>query len=107
VVAQKGAPIKSSFFGLKKRGPCPVCGELIEVNLGFSRMLMCQSCGFYLQVIEKELRQMDPTLVSPQPAFAAPTPWADMQAPRSGALPLRTCHEITSSDAVFFRGKSV
>lgn len=82
----KETPITSSFLGLVKRGICPVCGAPIAINWGFSSMMLCQNCGDYLEVAEKKLRQMDPTLVTPQPAFAAPTPWTDMQAPRFGAI---------------------
>lgn len=87
-------PITSSFLGLVKRGACPVCGAPISVNLGSSSMLLCPNCGDYLEVSEKKLRQMDPTLVIPDTtflltpglAFAAATPWTDMQAPRFRAL---------------------
>jgi hypothetical protein len=33
-------------------------------------------------MVEKRLRQIDPSLVRPIPSFAAPTPWTDMYAPR-------------------------
>jgi hypothetical protein len=53
-------------------------------------MMLCPNCGDYLEVVEKKLRQMDPTLVTPHCqfglGFAAPTPWTDMQAPRFGAI---------------------
>jgi hypothetical protein len=73
-------------MGLVKRGICPVCSAPISVNLGSSSMMLCPNCGDYLEVVEKKLRQMDPTLVTLQPLFAAPTPWTDMQAPRFGAI---------------------
>lgn len=52
--------------------------------------MLCPNCGDYLEVVEKKLRQMDPTLVTPHCqaglGFAAPTPWTDMQAPRYAAI---------------------
>jgi predicted RNA-binding Zn-ribbon protein involved in translation (DUF1610 family) len=91
---RKETPISSSFLGLVKRGFCPVCGAPIAVSLGSSSMMLCPNCGDYLEVVEKKLRQMDPTLVIPEAtfllmpgmAFGAPTPWTDMQAPRFGAI---------------------
>ena len=79
-------PITSSFMGLKKRGACPVCGATVAVNLGFSTLMLCPNCGDYLEAVEKKIRQMDPTLIKPTPAFAAPTPWADMYAPTLGTI---------------------
>lgn len=73
--------ITSSFLGLVRRGSCPVCGAPIAVNLGFTTLMLCPNCGDYLEVVEKQLRQMDPTLINPTPSFAAPTPWPDMCSP--------------------------
>ena len=82
--------ITSIFLGLVKRGICPVCDAPIAVNFGFSSMMLCANCGDYLEVVEKKLRQMDTTLVTPHCqgglGFAAPTPWTDMQVPRFGAI---------------------
>lgn len=78
---RKETPITSSFMGLKKRGACPVCGATVAVNLGFSTLMLCPTCGDYLEAVEKKLRQMDPTLIKSTPTFAVPTPWPDMCAP--------------------------
>jgi|GEM_PF-1295423 len=75
-------PVESSFMGLVRRAPCPVCGETIAVNFGFTTLMLCPNCGDYLEVVDNMLSQMDPTSISSIPAFAAPTPWADMHAPR-------------------------
>jgi hypothetical protein len=80
--------ITSSFMGLVRRGPCPVCGATVAVNLGFTTLMLCPNCGDYLEVIEKKLCQMDPTLVETRPLFAAPTPWTDMYAPRFETISL-------------------
>jgi hypothetical protein len=74
--------IESSFMGLAKQAPCPVCGETITVSFGFTSLMLCPNCGDYLEVVDNMLCQMEPTSVSSIPAFAAPTPWADMHAPR-------------------------
>jgi hypothetical protein len=71
--------ITSSFLGLVKRGSCPVCGTTVAVNLGCTTLMLCPNCGDYLEVIEKMLCQMDPTLIKPAPAFAVPMPWTDYQ----------------------------
>jgi hypothetical protein len=74
--------IESSFMGLAKRAPCPVCGETITSSFGFTSLMLCPNCGDYLEIVDNMLCQMEPTSVSAIPAFAAPTPWADMHAPR-------------------------
>lgn len=95
----KETPITSTFLGLVKRGTCPVCGAPIAVNFGFSTMMLCPNCGDYLEVVEKKIRQMDPTRLSPHceggSGFAAPTPWTDMQAPRVGAISFSVASALT------------
>jgi len=49
-------------------------------------MILCPNYGDYLEVVGKKLRQIDTTLVVPKPAFATPTRWKDMLAPRSEAI---------------------
>lgn len=73
--------IISSFMGLVRRGPCPVCGATVAVKFGFTRMMLCPNCGDYLEAVEKKLRQMDQTLIESTPTFAAPTQWTDMRSP--------------------------
>lgn len=82
LIMQMKTPIKSSFMGLVKRGSCPVCGEPIAVNFGFTTLMLCPSCGDYLEVVDRMLCRMDPESISAIPAFAAPISWADMCAPR-------------------------
>ena len=78
--------ITSSFMGLVRRAPCPMCGATVAVNLGFSTFMLCPNCGDYLEAVDKQLCQMDPTLVKSIPTFGAPTPWTDMQGPTFGTI---------------------
>jgi len=89
-------PLVSSFLGLVKRGTCPCCGAPIAPGLGASSMILCTRCGDYLEIAGKNLRQMDTHASTQRPAFAAPTPWADMQAARhGGALALSAANALT------------
>src|SRR5258707_5469893 len=78
----KETPITSSFLGLVKNGTCPLCGESISIPFICPGMRLCQNCGDYLQIVDKKLRQIEPTDVAEMPIYGAPTPWPDMQAPR-------------------------
>lgn len=79
---RKETAITSSFLGLVKNGPCPLCGGLISIPFLFSGMMLCDNCGDYLQIVDKKLRQIDQMDVAEMPIYGAPTPWPDMQAPR-------------------------
>jgi hypothetical protein len=92
---RKETPITSSFLGLVKKGACPVCGEPVSTTFGISSMLLCQNCGDYLEIVDKKLRQMDPTQIAEMPIFGAPTPWPDMQAPRFSQLSLTLAGALT------------
>jgi hypothetical protein len=58
--------------------------------------MLCPNCGEYLELVEKKLRQMDPTLIKSTPAFAAPTPWTDMYAPRFETISLLQWDDLVS-----------
>lgn len=81
----KETPVRSSFLGFIKSGDCPGCGTRLSKNLGLAEVL-CSNCGDYALFGDKTLRPMEPSRAAPVPVFAAPTPWADMQAPAFGAL---------------------
>jgi hypothetical protein len=78
--------VTSSFMGLSRQGPCPVCGEIIAVQPFATTRMLCPTCGEYLQMVEKKLRRMDVASMMSMPAFAAATPWSDMASPRSETL---------------------
>lgn len=78
-------PVTPSFLGFVKKAPCPVCGTVLAKSLGTAGVL-CSGCGDYSVFGDKTLRRMDADSLRDAPAFAAPTPWPDLQAPTFGAL---------------------
>lgn len=89
----KETPVTPSFLGFVKKGDCPTCGNPLSKRLG-TPDVVCSNCGDCLVFKDKTLRQVDPASVAPGHAFAAPTPWPDMECPTFGAL----THPLTAID---------